>query len=86
MVQVNVSDFRENLPSIMDRVIGGEEFEVLRNRMVIARVSPAKKRMKSKLNLSAFGMWKNRKDMQGPIEEVAARLRERAWKGDYDNR
>ena len=50
MTQLSVSEFRQNLPTYLDKVIAGEEFEVLRNRIVVANVVPPKKKIKKKIN------------------------------------
>jgi hypothetical protein len=87
---VSVTDFRDNLADYLNAVkYEKKKIIVKKNRSVMAEVSPpatAKKQKRKIIFSEAFGMWKNRKDMQGPIEDVAARLRDRAWKGDYDHR
>lgn len=86
MTQVNISQFRENLPSFMDRVYAGEEFLVMKNKIPMASVIPVRKEKisKKKIDLSAFGIWRNRKDFKGMTTvQIADMLREKAWKGNY---
>lgn len=87
MMQVNITEFRQNLPTYLDRVLAGEEFEVTRNRMSVAVVTPTIKKIKKikrKIYAKAFGMWKDRKDWKGMSTiEIADMLREKAWKGNY---
>lgn len=92
-IRVSVTDFRNNLADYLNAVkYEKKKIIVKKNRSVMAEVFPqsakdqTKKRVKRRVLPEVFGMWKNRKDMQGPIEEVAARLRDRAWRGNYDHR
>ncbi len=43
MTQVNVSQFRQNLPSLLDRVFAGEELLILRNRIPMVTISRVKR-------------------------------------------
>lgn len=91
---VSVTDFRDNLADYLNAVrFENQRVVVKKNRNIMAELVPPKSakdqikpQAKRRVLPEAFGMWKNRKDMQGPIEEVAARLRDRAWRGDYDHR
>lgn len=93
-ILVSVTDFRDNLADYLNAVrFENQRVVVKKNRNIMAELVPSKsaqsqikKQIKKRVLPEVFGMWKNRKDMQGPIEEVAARLRDRAWKGDYDHR
>ncbi len=91
---VSVTDFRDHLAEYLNAVrFEKQRLIVKKNRSIMAQLVPpvsakdkVKKQIKRRVPAEAFGMWKNRKDMQGPIEKVAARLRETAWRGNYDNR
>lgn len=92
-IQVSVTDFRDNLADYLNAVrYEKKKIIIKKNRAVMAEVIPQsekdkiKKQVKRRVLPEVFGMWKDRKDMQGPIEEVAARLRDKAWRGDYDHR
>lgn len=86
MTQISVSQFRQNLPSFINRVFAGEEFLVIKNKIPVATVTPVKKEkiFKKKIDLSTFGIWKNRKDFKGmSTVQIADSLRDKAWKGNY---
>lgn len=89
---VSVTDFRDNLADYLNAVRFEKRRVIIKkNRNIMAELVPSKsakdqikKQVKRRVLPEAFGIWKYRKDMQGPIEKVAARLRDRAWRGDYD--
>lgn len=89
MVTVTISQARQDLPSLINRVYAGEEFLIVKNKIPMAQISPVKKRQmkkifKRKILPEVFGMWKNRKEWKGlSTIEIADRLRESAWKGNY---
>ena len=82
-----MTEFRQKLPAYLDRVLAGEEFEVVRNRISVALVTPTEKKVrkiKRKVYAKAFGMWKDRKEWKGMSTiQIADMLREKAWKGKY---
>lgn len=90
MTQINVSDFRQNLPNYLNRVFAGEEFLIVKNKIPVAHLNPVKKKKmvvkKRRILPEAFGMWKNRKEWRGMSSiEIADMLREKVLKGNYGN-
>jgi len=88
MTQVSVSDFRQNLPSYLDKVLAGEEFEVVRNRVPVARVSPASRKAKKvvkKILPEAFGMWKDRWPKSKSSVDIVNEWRREILYGKNDN-
>jgi len=86
MTQISVSQFRQNLPSFMDRVYAGEEFLVVKNKIPMATVIPVKnekKITKRKIDPKIFGMWKNRWPKSMSSVDIVNKWREEAWKGNY---
>ena len=86
MMQVSMSDFRENLPTYSDMVLAGEEFEVLRNRIPVLKVTAIdtpKKVIKSrKVMPEALNLLSH---LKGSTVEIANKLRKDAWYGKYGN-
>lgn len=86
MIQVNVSELRQNLPTFINRVFTGEEFLITKNGLMVAKLTPAKnmiKKPKKRIVLpSAFGMWK---DFKGETVEIVNKWKKEAWRGNYDN-
>ncbi len=87
MTQMNISQARQEFLQLINRAFVGEEFIITKNNLPMATilgVKKEKKAVKKKINLKAFGMWKNRKDFKGlSTIQIADRLREMAWKGNY---
>ena len=90
MITMNISQARQRFLEIANRTFAGEEFVITKNKIPVLTISPIKKekkfRVKRKINLRSFGMWKNRKEWKGlSTIEIADKLREQAWKGKYDD-
>ena len=88
MIQINISDARQNFPSLINRVYAGEEFLVVKNKIPVARIisvdKKKKKLTKRQILPEAFGIWKNRPEWKGlSTIQIAYKLREQAWKGNY---
>ena len=87
MMQVNVSQARQDFLNLANRVYAGEEFLVVKNNIPMLTMKPIRKEKidrKKKIDLSAFGIWKNRKDFKGMSTiQIADMLRDKAWKGSY---
>ncbi len=43
MTQISVSQARQQLPQLLNRVFGGEEFLIVKNRIPVANLTPVKK-------------------------------------------
>lgn len=82
MTQVSISDFRQNLPSFMDRVYKGEEFKIMKNNILMGVLLPAarKKVVKRKLVAGATNLLGH---LKGSTIEIADKLRQEAWYGKY---
>lgn len=90
MKQINISEARQNLPSILQQVYEGKEFLVTKNNIPLAKFIKVDSRRvnkpKRKIVPKVFGIWKNRQEWKGlSTVEIADRLREQAWKGSYDD-
>lgn len=89
MIQISVSQARQDFLQIANQVYGGEEFLVTKNKIPWLTINPIKKEkrlVKRKVYSKAFGMWKNRKDWKGlSTIEIADKLRREAWRGNYDD-
>jgi len=88
MKQINISEARQNLPSILQQVYEGKEFLVTKNNIPLAKFirvdNRGVKKTKRKIVPKVFGIWKNRTEWQGlSAVEIANKLRESAWKGMY---
>lgn len=86
MTTVTISQARQNLPSLINRVYAGEEFLIVKNKIPMAQISPVKKRQKKKkfsrkILPEATTLLTH---LKGSTIEVADMLRERAWRGSYD--
>ena len=89
MIQISVSQARQDFLQIANQVYGGEEFLVTKIKIPWLTINPIKKEkriIKRRIYSKAFGMWKNRKDWRGlSTIEIADKLRRQAWRGNYDD-
>ena len=84
MTQVSVSDFRQNLPTYLNRVFAGEEFEIVKNKLPVAVVRPmGAGLLKIKKRKILSGATSLLSHLKGSTIEVADRLRKEAWYGKY---
>lgn len=74
---ISTKELRDNLAEILERVaIGQQSFEVYKFGTIKAVINPPQLKTKEKRNkinfrkLSAFGMWKNRRDMKDSAKWV----------------
>ena len=86
MIQVNVSQARQDFLNLANRVFAGEEFLVVKNNIPMLTMKPIRKEKidrKKKIDLSAFGIWKNRWPKSMSSVDIVNKWREEAWKGNY---
>ena len=87
MQQISVSDARQQLPSLINRVFAGEEFVISKNNLKIAKLIPfsapltQKKFSKRRILPGATTLFSH---LKGSTLEVADKLRESALRGSYD--
>lgn len=85
MTQISVSQFRQNLPSFLNRVYAGEEFLVVKNKIPVASITPVQeKKVATKKILP--GATKLMSHLKGSTIEIADKLRREAWYGKYAGR
>lgn len=84
MIQINISQARQDLPSLINRVYEGEEFIIVKNKIPVAQITPVGKKIalkkEKKLLPQALKLFKHYK---GSNIKIANFLRESAWKGKY---
>lgn len=89
MTQISASQARQELPSLLNRVFAGEEFEIVKNKIPFANLVPVKKKMevlkKRRILPEAFGMWKDRWPASKSSVDIVNEWREEMWKGRYDS-
>jgi antitoxin (DNA-binding transcriptional repressor) of toxin-antitoxin stability system len=86
MIQITISQARQNLPSVVDRALAGEEFVILRNRMPVVKISAVgknKKVIKRRILPEVFGMWKNRWPKSKSSEDIVNEWRKEVLYGKY---
>lgn len=84
MIQINISEARQTLPSLINRVYQGEKFVIVKNKIPIAQVIPVQKKIilrKEKKILREAG--KLFKRFKGSNIKIANFLRDSAWRGTY---
>lgn len=86
MNQINISQARQILPSLINRAYQGEEFIIIKNKIPVAQIIPVDKKtvLKSEKKLlpQALKLFKRYK---GSNIKVANFLRDTAWRGKYGN-
>lgn len=89
MTQVSISKFRQNLPTYINRVFAGEEFEIMKNKLSVAVIVPAsrivKKAKAKKIPAEVFGTWKGRWPKTMSSIDIVNKWREDAWRGRNDS-
>lgn len=87
MTQINVSDFRQNLPNYLNRVFAGEEFLIVKNKIPVAHLNPVKKEKvvlrKRKILPEVFGMWKDRWPASKSSVDIVNEWRKEMLYGKY---
>ena len=86
MMQISVSQARQDFLKLANRVYAGEEFLVVKNKipMMILKPVKIKKAMKRKIDPKMFGMWKDRWPKNKSSVEVVNQWRAQSWRGRYD--
>jgi prevent-host-death family protein len=77
MIEINIREARQNLKSILDRVVAGEEVRILRRGKEIARVVPPPAQGRKAPAMKAFRQSIQIKGKPMSQEVVAARREER---------
>ena len=84
MIQINISQARQILPSLINRVYQGEEFIIVKNKIPIAQITPVDKKLikrkEKKILPEARKLFKH---LKGSNIKIANFLRDSAWKGTY---
>lgn len=84
MIQVNISQARQTLPTLVDKVYQGEEFVIIKNKIPVAQLIPVtNKKIKPLIKKIIPGATKLYSYLKGSNIEIANKLRESAWKGNY---
>ncbi len=85
-MQISISQARQNLPQLVNRVFNGEEFVITKNKIPAALLTVADKKQKKKT-------FKRRilpkttylfSHLKGETIKIANNLRTYSWKGTYD--
>ncbi len=74
----NIRQLRSSTKEILSAVERGETVWITNRGKTCAKITPANLPPKTKFKDEAFGMWKNRKDMENPSEYIH-RIR-RQWR------
>lgn len=86
MIQVNISQARQTLPTLVDKVYQGEEYVIVKNKIPVAQLVPVTKEVtktaKKKIIYKATRLFSH---LKGTNTKIADKLRESAWKGNYGN-
>jgi antitoxin (DNA-binding transcriptional repressor) of toxin-antitoxin stability system len=83
MIQINISQARQNFSELAQKAYFGEEVVVYRNQIPFIKFIKAdqeKPVKKIKFDKKALGLFKH---LKGTNIEIADWLRETAWKGNY---
>ena len=84
MIQISISEARQILPSLINRVYQGEEFIIVKNKIPVAQITPVGKKMvlskEKKLLPEAIKLFTH---FKGSNIKIANFLRDSAWKGTY---
>lgn len=84
MIQINISQARQMLPSLINRVYQGEEFVIIKNKIPVAQITPlGRKKTAVKEKKILADTEKLFKHFKGSNVAVADFLRNAAWKGNY---
>lgn len=86
MIQISVSQARQDFLQIANQVYGGEEFLVTKNKIPWLTINPIKKEkriIKRKIYSKAFGMWKNRWPQNKSSVDIVNEWRKEILYGKY---
>lgn len=82
MTQISVSQARQNLSQLLNRVFAGEEFLLVKNNIPVAHLTPVRKERVVKKRILP-GATKLLAHWKGPTLDVARRLRKLAEQSNY---
>lgn len=85
-MQISISQARQNLPQLINRVFNGEEFIITKNKIPAALLTIIGKKQKKKIDKKRI-LPKTAylfSHLKGKTIKVADNLRTYAWKGKYD--
>lgn len=86
MIQVNISQARQILPSLVDKVYQGEEFVIIKNKIPVAQLIPVtSKKIKNPKKIIIPRATRLFSHLKGSSVKIANQLRESAWRGNYGN-
>lgn len=84
MIQVNISQARQTLPTLVDKVYRGEEYVIVKNRIPVAQLVPLTKKVnkiaQKRIISTAIRLFSH---LKGSNIKIANELRESAWRGKY---
>lgn len=84
MIQVNISQARQTLPSLVNKVYQGEEFVIVKNKIPVAQLIPiVNKKIGTSVKKIVPKATKLFRYLKGSNIEIADKLRKSAWRGNY---
>lgn len=84
MILVNISQARQTLPSLVDKVYQGEEFVIVKNKIPVAQLIPVtSKKIKIQKKAIIPGATRLFSHLKGTNIKIADKLRASAWRGNY---